>query len=125
MLWIARHLLRALRALRRAARPAPVVAGDRMSLDCPSCTAPFLCPMDWGTVDDERWWVLSRCGECGHWTETLVANEQAKRLDLELNRQQAFIRRAADRLEAERMAVEADAFIVALQHDLIDAGDFA
>ena len=125
MLTIARILLRAFRALRGPTWPVPAVEHDGMSLDCPSCTAAFLCPMDWGTVDDERWWVLSRCGECGHWTETVVTNEQAKRLDLELNLQQALIRRTAERFEAERKAAEADAFIAALQRDLIDAGDFA
>jgi hypothetical protein len=125
MLTIARVLLRALRAMRGPTFPAPAVDHERVSLDCPTCAAEFLCPIEWGTVDDERWWVLSRCGQCGHWIETQITNEQAKRLDLELNRQQALIRRAADRLEAERMAVEADAFIAALQRDLIDAGDFA
>jgi hypothetical protein len=39
--------------------------------------------------------------------------------------EQALIRRAAEQFEAERMAVEADAFIAALQRDLIDAADFA
>jgi hypothetical protein len=69
--------------------------------------------------------VLSRCGECGDWSATLISNAQAARLDIELNRQQALIRRAAERLESERMAVEAEAFIDALQSDLIDAADFA
>jgi uncharacterized Zn finger protein len=123
MLKFARILLGALRALRGPM--LPVAVDDRMSLDCPSCRAPFLCPVEWGTVDDQHWWVLSRCGECGSWTETLIDNAQAARLDVELNAQQALIRRAAERLEAERMAAEADVFIVALQRDLIDAADFA
>jgi hypothetical protein len=122
---IARLVLSAFRAIRGPAGPARVVVDDRISLDCPSCRAPFLCPMDWGAVDDAHWWVLSRCGECGAWSETQITNPQAARLDLELNRQQALIWRAAERLEAERMAVEAETFIAALQRDLIDAADFA
>ena len=125
MLTIARLVLGACRALRGPIWPAPVPAADHSCLNCPHCRAPFLCPIDWGTVDDDYWWVLSRCGECGEWTETHIGNEQAARLDIELNRQQALIRRAAERLEVERMAVEAEVFIAALERDLIDAADFA
>ena len=125
MLTIARLLLGALRALRGPTWPVPVPPADDSRLYCPHCRAPFLCPIGWGTFGDDQWWVLSRCGECGHWSETLISNAQAARMDIELNRQQTLIRRAAERLEAERMAVEAEAFIAALQRDLIDAADFA
>ena len=124
MLTIARLLLGALRALRGPTWPAPDPPADHGRLYCPRCRAPFVCPIDWGTFGDDQWWVLSRCGECGDWSETLISNAQAARLDIELNRQQALIRRAAERLEAERMAVEADTFIAALRRDLIDAADF-
>ena len=123
MLNFARILLQALRACR--VRTPATNAGDRSESECPSCGADFLCPLDWAPPDDCNWWVQSRCGECGHWSEMLIDNAQAARLDLELNRQQAVMWRTAERFEAERMAVEADAFIAALQRDLIDAGDFA
>ena len=51
-----------------------------------------------GTANEDNWWA---------------------------NEQQAIMRKAADRLELERMAGEAEAFIGALERDLIDAGEFA
>jgi hypothetical protein len=84
-----------------------------------------LCPAEWGTADDTHWWILSRCGECGEWSEIVITDEQAARLDCELDRQLMTIKREAGRLEAERMAAEAEAFINALNRDLIDAADFA
>jgi hypothetical protein len=124
---IAHKLLRLLLAPRGPVLPlpVPVPADGPDGLECPVCRARFSCPTDWGTVDDDRWWVLSRCGECGMWSEVRITNAQAARLDDELNRQQAMMARAATRLEADRLAAEVEAFIGALQHDLIDASDFA
>jgi hypothetical protein len=94
-------------------------------LKCQLCRTEFVCPIDWGMADEGHWWVLSRCGGCGVWLEILITNRQAAQLDVELERQFATIRRAAARLEADRTAAEAEAFIVALHRDLIDAADFA
>lgn len=80
--------------------------------------------MEWGAVDDHRWWVLSRCGDCGVWAEVVLTNAQAATLDLALDRQMAEIRAAADRLDAERMADAVDAFAAALRRDLVVAADF-
>ena len=50
---------------------------------------------------------------------------QRGRFDEELDRRADPIASAAHRLELERMAAEVGAVMVALQHDLIDADDFA
>jgi len=57
--------------------------------------------MEWGAADEERWWILSRCGECGARAEVVTSNAQAAWYDLELDRQTAVIARAADRLGAD------------------------
>jgi hypothetical protein len=80
--------------------------------------------MDWGTIDDHSWWVRFRCGDCGRWREVVVSNAQAAQLDLALDRQRDVIRRAADRLDAERMAEQVTSFIAALRDDRIVAADF-
>jgi hypothetical protein len=80
--------------------------------------------MDWGELDQTQWWVQLRCGDCGTWSEVVLSNAQAAVLDVALDRQTAQIRAAADRLDAERMADAADAFVAALQRDLIVAADF-
>jgi hypothetical protein len=123
-MFIARKLLPALRALRTAFTPAAAPGCRDDAFACMFCCRRFVCPLDWGAVDDDHWWVQSRCGECGVWSEVLLTNAQAARLDRELDGQQELIRRAAARLEAERMEAQADAFIGALQRDLIDASDF-
>jgi hypothetical protein len=118
------RILTALRGL-RGPRPAPRAPVGHESLACPVCRSRFLCPLDWGIADDDHWWVRSRCGECGAWCEQLITNEQAARLDRELDHQVNQIRRAAARMESERMASEIETFIQALNRDLIDAADFA
>ena len=122
--WI-RGALAALRSLRGPVWAPPAPATGHETLECPLCHAHFLSPADRGTADDAHCWVRSRCGECGTWSERIITNAQAARLDRELVRQSELIRRAAARLEAERMAAEAEAFIRALHCDLIDAADFA
>ena len=51
-----------------------------------------------------------RCGGCEARSALVVDNRQAAALDVELDRQLASIRDAAERLDAERMAAEARAF---------------
>jgi hypothetical protein len=122
---IRRALATVLRSIAGPVWPAPVPPPGQPVLECPHCRSRFLCPTDWGTADETHWWVLSRCGECGVWSEIVITDGQAARLDCELDRHAMAIQRAAARLEAERMAAEAEAFIAALDRDLIDAADFA
>jgi hypothetical protein len=104
-------------------RRTPPSARPRLS--CPACDADAMCPVEWETLGDEHWLMSLRCGQCGTWLESVVANDVAAAMDVELARQQAVIAAAADALALERMAVEAQAFIAALERDLIDANDFA
>jgi hypothetical protein len=55
----------------------------------------------------------------------VVSDDVAKRYDLDLQRGIAEIAAALERHDHERMTAEAQVFIAALQHDIIDAGDFA
>jgi hypothetical protein len=112
-----RTMLRLRSRRSRAARPA--------LLGCPACGADALCPIEWQTFGDEHWDMWMRCGACGGWLEALVDNRAAAAMDVELDRQQALIRAAADALELERMAAEVETFVSALERDLVDAADFA
>jgi hypothetical protein len=91
---------------------------------CPLCGGDRTCPVDRGEIDDSQWWAQIRCGECGVWMEVVLSNAQAAALDVALDRQLAQIRRAADRLDRERMGEQVAAFISALRRDLIVAADF-
>jgi hypothetical protein len=102
--------------------PSPPSTGTMTA--CAACDGDHRCPLDWGELDDARWWVEWRCGDCGARSEVILANGEAAKLDIALDRQMEQIRAAADRLDAERMADEAAAFVTALHRDLIVAADF-
>jgi len=92
---------------------------------CPSCHKDFVNPVEWNAVDDERWWMLLRCGECGVSREVTVSNEVASRYDVELDRRADPIGRALHQLDLEGMAAYVETISIALQRELIDAADFA
>src|SRR5829696_2882304 len=92
---------------------------------CCACGADFVHPVEWSPHDDERWWMLLRCGGCGAWSEETVPDADADVFDGELDRAQESIRRSAERLNRERLVELVSAFATALELDLISAEDFA
>jgi hypothetical protein len=93
--------------------------------DCTACGADFVHPVEWSPHDGDNWWMLLRCGACGASREETVPDAEAERYDRELDRAEHGMRRAAERLNAERLAAQADSFATALELDLIGAEDFA
>jgi hypothetical protein len=91
---------------------------------CAVCRRDFVNPVDWEPAGAEHWWLLLRCGECEAWREVTVTNAVAQRYDGELNRRAAVVAAALERLDRERMIVEAEAMTTALRLCLIDAADF-
>ena len=104
--------------------PEPLV-GSAPPQTCVACGADYACPMDWEPEDSQHWWIRVRCGECGHAREIVVDNATAAHFEVHLAWQSAKIERALDDLDRERMAAEIELFVVALDVDLVDAGDFA
>lgn len=92
---------------------------------CVMCHRDMVVPVEWDTVAGERWWIFLRCAHCGISREVVVSDEVARRYDDELSAGTAMIRRAADRLEQERMSAEVERFVAALERDLIEPADFA
>jgi len=93
--------------------------------DCGACGADFVHPVEWSPEGEEHWWMLLRCGACGSSREATVPDSEAALYDLELDRAEHGIERAADRLSRERLAEQTEAFATALELDLIGAEDFA
>jgi hypothetical protein len=93
--------------------------------ECTACGADFVHPVEWSPKDGDSWWMLLRCGACGASREETVPDAEAERYDRELDRAEAGMRRAAERLSRERLAEQADSFATALELDLIGAEDFA
>jgi hypothetical protein len=109
------------RRMMSAARPAPVTGLH----ECPDCRRDMVYPVHWHSVDSERWAMDLRCGECGAERKVVASNAQAAEFDSALNERQRRLERSLERVEASRMAAEIDAFVEALERDLIDAADFA
>jgi hypothetical protein len=101
-----------------------VVGGDGLHR-CPDCGRAYMCPIEWETAGEEHWLIASRCGECGAWHEQLATNDEAREYDAVLARQSAAIAANLRTIDRERMEAELDAFVSALERDLIDASDFA
>ena len=93
--------------------------------DCSKCGADFVHPVEWSPNDGGTWWMLLRCGACGTSREETVSDVEAELYDRELDRAEYRMLRAADRLNQERLAEQAESFATALELDLIGAEDFA
>jgi hypothetical protein len=92
---------------------------------CSACGDDFVYPVCWHPADDRHWSMLLRCGGCGERREVTLPDVEAQRFDRELGEVERQIELAADRLSHERFEAEAQTFASALEHDLIDAADFA
>ena len=111
---------------RRTARPShPDRTDPHVDLhECPVCERDFVQPVSWEPVAKHAWWMFLRCGECGMSREVVVPNAAAERFESELHARAAVLAREARRLEGERLSAEVDAFVAALERDVVDAGDF-
>jgi hypothetical protein len=92
---------------------------------CRSCGRDMVAPIDWHPVDEERWSLQLRCGQCGTPRHAIASNAEVAEYDGALNAHQSAIERALAQMEALRMAEQVDCFTEALRRDLIDAADFS
>jgi ribosomal protein S27AE len=91
---------------------------------CGRCGRDFVNPVSWHELDETRWWIRLRCGECGVVREVEVTNEEARRFESQLDRGVRQIAASAARLDRARMIADADTLTAALARDLIDPSDF-
>ena len=92
---------------------------------CPICDSRLVCPIAWEPCDDSHWDIELRCGDCGYGWQMVADDRRAARFDVELDNDLRTIKRTLRGLERERMAVEVETFITALERDLIEPADFA
>jgi hypothetical protein len=90
----------------------------------PLCTAESVVPIQAEPLDVERREMRLRCGECGTYRAVVVSDDAAEQYDHDLCRGMAVIASALQREDQQRMRAEMQAFVAALERDLIDAGDF-
>ena len=92
---------------------------------CQLCYDDSVVPVEAEPLDLGLWDMRLRCGQCGTYRDVIVSDDAAQRYDKELNHGMTQIAAALERAEREHMHAEVRVFIAALEHDLIDAGDFA
>jgi len=92
---------------------------------CPLCHDDCVVPVEAEALDHGRWDLRLRCGQCGTYRDVVVSDDVANRYSLDLDRGMAEIAAALRQQDHERMTAEAQIFIAALEHDLIDGADFA
>jgi hypothetical protein len=66
---------------------------------CPWCRSAYVVPVDYHAVDEERWWLRLRCGECGNARALTVSNEEAHRYERRLDAGVAVLQRLVDALD--------------------------
>lgn len=81
-------------------------------------------PVNWHDLDESTWWMRLRCGACGFVREVEASNEQANRLDADLDRGLVAIAAVVAGLDRIDMAAVSDAFSKALERDLVTPDDF-
>jgi hypothetical protein len=91
---------------------------------CPLCHDDSVVPVITEPLEEGRWDLRLRCGQCETFRDVIVSDDVAKRYDLDLARGMGVIAAALRREDHDRMVAETQVFIVALERDLIDAGDF-
>jgi hypothetical protein len=92
---------------------------------CGSCGRDMVAPIEWHPVDEERWSLRLRCGQCGTARRTVASNAEVAEYEGALNAHQSAIERALAQMETLRMAEQVACFTEALRRDLIDAADFS
>ena len=110
------------RFLRRLA--SPVYPRHARLVVCERCYSDFVNPVSWQVQGETHSWIRLRCGECGLVREVEVTNEDAKRLEGELDRGVREIAANVARLDREHMLADSDTLTAALDRDLIDPTDF-
>ena len=92
---------------------------------CRICHDDYVAPVWWESVDDDCWHMLLRCAQCDTYRDVVVSDDVAKAYERDLQRDTAEIAASLECIERERMIAELQVFAAALEHDLIDATDFA
>jgi hypothetical protein len=109
--------------LRRLAGPTYPLPHQGLGV-CELCGSDFVNPVSWHELGETDWWIRLRCGECGFVREVEVTDQEVQRFERELDRGVKEIAAEFARLDRKRMIADSHTIAAALQHDLIDPGDF-
>jgi hypothetical protein len=90
---------------------------------CPLCRAEAVGTLECEVMDALEVRVRQQCGQCGVWRQIVTPVRLATRHERTLQADRSEIRRRAERLERDRLLLEADAFVTTLRDEVIGAED--
>ena len=91
---------------------------------CPSCESDLVYPVDWREADDDRWELELRCPNCEWFTRSVHGQDEVERFDEVLNGGTDVLIESLETLTRENMEADIEAFVRALEKDLIEPFDF-
>jgi uncharacterized Zn finger protein len=97
---------------------------DRRLIHCPECGTDTANPVRWHEHDHAHWWIRLRCGECAAVRDLIVTDDEAERLDRDLQPGVTKIAVTVIGLERARMRADVATLTAALERDLIAPEDF-
>jgi hypothetical protein len=92
---------------------------------CPLCGSGWVARCEREALAQPHENVAVRCGSCGTWRRVLTNRWAAGAYERGLERDRARMAGMLERFERDQMTRVARLFSAALEHDLVDAGDFA
>jgi hypothetical protein len=99
-------------------------AGPELLHVCKCCSGDLVYPLDWIEEASNLWWMILRCPDCEATRDGLFVQREVDLFADELDRGEAELLSALERVTRENMAEAADFFIRALHADLIVPSDF-
>jgi hypothetical protein len=91
---------------------------------CLACRRDFISMVGCTKAGGECWWLRLRCGACGTWHETFARDDAVASLTRAITQTRQTVAENLRTIDLERMGAEVEAFIHALESDLIGADDF-
>jgi hypothetical protein len=91
---------------------------------CPSCESDLVYPVDWREAEDDRWELELRCPNCEWFARSVHTQDEVERFDEVLNGGTDVLIESLETLTRENMEADIEAFVRALDADLIEPFDF-
>jgi hypothetical protein len=91
---------------------------------CPSCEGDLVYPVDWREAEDDRWELELRCPNCEWFDRAVHTQDEVERFDETLNNGTDALIESLETLSRENMEADIEAFVRALEADLIEPFDF-
>ena len=88
------------------------------------CASGFIHVVDWTDLDEEHWWLRTRCGDCGSFRDIVIDRAQAEAFEKAMRTAEQQLRAQADWWARSGMRQWTERFLTALRCDAVAPMDF-